>query len=83
MSTPAVRLEEARRRGVIKLARGCRRGLDEAQCEARCCHCCDNEERLGDDALGAQCLTDLAMDAEEEQRAACRNGDCTHGCGRD
>lgn len=57
----------------------CRRDLCDECCEERCCIACHAEERLGDDELGAACLTEWAEDLREDHRVGLNR--CTTGCG--
>lgn len=57
----------------------CARHLSDADCDARCCHMCDREDRLGGDRLCGSCLTDLAMDRLEEQYSP-PGSRCGAGC---
>jgi hypothetical protein len=62
---------------------GCLRGLDDTQCAARCCACCDDGERLTGEELCAGCLTDLETerrideDLDAQARRAARLDDRT------
>lgn len=61
----------------------CPRGLTDADCEVRCCAACHAEERLGDDELGATCLTEMAEERREDARVGlCCSNQCGGYCDR-
>lgn len=61
----------------------CPRGLTDADCEERCCIACHAEERLGDDELGAACLTEMAEERLEDARVGlCCSNQCGGYCDR-
>ena len=61
----------------------CPRGLTDADCDVRCCAACHAEDRLGDDELGAACLTEMAEERLEDARVGlCCSNQCGGYCDR-